>query len=717
MTRALAHLTRGGCSLVIAIDDEHGTPFVAHWGAAVSEGAAADIVRTAGTGVATSAPDRPRMLALVPAPGDGWAGASGFEGHVAGRALPVRFEVAGVDEMPGRVAIDLRDEATGIAIVFRAALDDAGVLRLGASLEYSGSGSDPLDVVALRLVLPVPHRAGELLDFTGRWSRERSPQRRPLAHGAHVRRADRGRPGHDSPFLLALGTSGFGFRRGEVWAAHLAWSGSGEYLAERLPEGAGSAASVLGVAERLAPGEVRLAPGERYDSPDAVFAWSDRGLDGITERLHASVRARPSHPATPRPITVNSWEAVYFDHDRERIDELVRRAAEIGAERFVLDDGWFGRRDDDTTSLGDWTVDARKWPDGLAGLSRRVRDLGMQFGLWVEPEMVSLDSDLARAHPDWLLAPVHRPTGDARHQQVLNVAHPDARRHVLERLSALVEEIGIDYLKWDHNRDLAEAVDRVGGGAGVHRQTLAVYGVLDDLRRAHPGLEIEACAGGGGRVDLGMLARTERIWTSDTLDPVERQAIQLWTATVVPPELMGTHVGADRAHTTGRRTDLAVRLATALVGHQGVEWDLRGCTDEELEQLAAWVRLAKDVRPLVARGRTVRADLEDPEAILSGIVAPDGSRAVFTWARLGTSADIQQGRIPLPGLRDDRRYSVRLCTELGSPRFADRTPPAWIAAAAADDFVIGGEALGRAGLPWPTLQPAQAAVFEVRAVD
>lgn len=717
MTRALAHLTGGGCSLVIAIDDEHGVPFVAHWGAGVSDDAAGDLARTAGTGVATSAPDRPRRLALVPGPGDGWAGTPGFEGHLAGRALPARFALATIEQQSDRATIGLRDEGVGVGIELRARLDAAGVLRLGASVEHLGSGPDPLDLAALRLLLPVPHRAGELLDFTGRWSRERSPQRRPLSHGTHLRRADRGRPGHDSPYLLALGSAGFGFRHGEVWAAHLAWSGSGEYLAERLPEGAGAAASALGVGERLAPGEIRLAPGERYDAPEAVFAWSDRGLDGVTERLHESIRARPQHPSTPRPITVNSWEAVYFDHDEGRIDELVRHAAEIGAERFVLDDGWFGRRDDDTTSLGDWVVDTRKWPSGLGALSRRVRDLGLQFGLWVEPEMVSLDSELARAHPDWLLAPAHRPTGEARHQQVLNVAHPDVARHLLERLSSLVDEVGIDYLKWDHNRDVVEAVDRVTGRPGVHRQTLAVYRLIDELRRAHPGLEIEACAGGGGRVDLGMLARTERIWTSDTLDPVERQAIQLWTTTLVPPELMGTHVGADRAHTTGRRTDLPFRLATALLGHAGVEWDLRECSDEELARLGAWVRLAKEFRPLVARGRVVRADLEDPDAVLSGLVEPDGSGAVYTWARLGTSADIQQGRVPFPGLRDDLRYAVRVRTELGAPRFADRVPPEWVAVAAEGGLVVAGDALTRVGLPLPTLQPAQAMIVEVRAVD
>jgi alpha-galactosidase len=712
MPRALAHLTSADCSVVISIDGD--APSILHWGARISDSAADELVRTAATGVPTGAPDTPRTPSIVPVPSEGWAGNPGFTGHTAGRALPVSWTPAAVDHDRGRAIFELVDSAIGLRISMRFALDAHGVLSASAAAVNVSDRPEVLDLAALRLMMPLPSRASEVLDFTGRWSGERAPQRRPLLHGGVTRRADRGRPAHDTPFLMAVGTAGFGFRSGEVWAAHLAWSGASEYLVDRLPEGAGAAASMLGVAESLAPGEIRLAPGERYETPRAVFAWSDQGLDGVTAALHAHVRDRAAHPATPRPVTVNSWEAVYFDQSPEALDELVTRAARIGAERFVLDDGWFRGRDDDTSSLGDWEVDDRKWPAGLLPLSRRVHELGMQFGLWVEPEMVNLDSELARAHPDWLLAPSHRAGATARHQHVLNVAHPDAARHLLRRLSTLITENDVDYLKWDHNRDLIDAVDRTTGAPGVHRQTEAVYALLDALQAKHPTLEIEACAAGGARVDLGMLSRTHRIWTSDTLDPVERQRIQLWTATVVPPELMGTHVGADRAHTTGRRTDLSFRLATALVGHVGVEWDLASCSDEDLDALGAWVVLAKDVRELVARGRTARADLDDRETMLTAIVEPDGSRALVSWVRLGTSPETQTGRIPIPGLRADTRYRVRLCTELGLPRFADRVPPPCVAEAAADRLVLSGEVLGSVGLPWPSLQPAQAAVFELR---
>jgi alpha-galactosidase len=219
------------------------------------------------------------------------------------------------------------------------------------------------------------------------------------------------------------------------------------------------------------------------------------------------------------------WEAVYFDHDLDRLTELARRAAAVGAERYVLDDGWFGSRREETRGLGDWTVSPEVWPDGLAPLADRVHDLGMQFGLWFEPEMVNPDSDLYRAHPEWVLGAARLPPS-WRHQQVLNLAHPDAYAYILERLDALLTEYDIAYLKWDHNRDVVDAP--------VHAQTLAVYRLLDELRARHPGVEIESCSSGGARVDLGILARIDRVWGSDSNDALERQHIQRWTALLLP---------------------------------------------------------------------------------------------------------------------------------------------------------------------------------------
>ncbi len=555
--------------------------------------------------------------------------------------------------------------------------------------------------------LPVPERAAELLDLTGRWCRERSPQRRPFQHGTQARLSRRGRTGHDATLLLAVGTPGFGFRSGEVWAVHTAWSGNHEHTAERLPEGAGAGgAGALFGGELLQPGELRLGPGEAYSTPWICFSYSEHGLDGVSARVHRWLRSRPEHPRRPRPLTLNSWEAVYFDHDEQRLAGLARAAAAVGVERFVLDDGWFSGRRDDSAGLGDWFVDPAVWPRGLRPLADLVGELGMEFGLWVEPEMVNPDSNVARDHPDWILGA--RPDGTLprpwRRQQVLDLANPQAFGYLAGRLDALVSEIGVAYLKWDHNRDLHEAPH-------VHEQTLASYRLLDGLRARHPGLEIESCSSGGARVDLGILAHTDRIWASDTNDPVERQAIQRWTGLLVPPELVGAHVGPARAHTTGRVSELGLRCLTALFGHAGIEWDITTCSPDELAQLTAWTALYRHLRGLLHTGDVVRADHPDPGAWLHGVVAPDRSEAAFGFVRLETSADARPGRLRLPGLDPDREYEVVLRSELGPA--GDRPgAPSWWGRGRARAV---GSVLGAVGLPGGVLDPGQAVLLHVHA--
>jgi alpha-galactosidase len=579
------------------------------------------------------------------------------------------------------------------------------------------SSPAPYDLAQVTTLLPLPRRATEILDFTGKWSRERSPQRRPLGFGSYARQIRRGKTGHDSPYLLTVGVPGFGFRTGEVWSAHVAWSGDQRYLVEQLPEGAGVHAGVLGGGELLRAGEIRLAPGESYTTPVCHFAWSDQGLDGLADRFHTLLRARPSHPCRPRPVILNSWEAVYFDHDLDRLLRLADRAAEVGVERFVLDDGWFRGRRSDEAGLGDWTVDPGVWPEGLAPLADHVRSLGMEFGLWVEPEMVNLDSDLAREHPDWVLGPARGIGPSARHQHVLDLSNPEVRDHLLDSLDALVDTYGIAFLKWDHNRDLHEAVHGTADRPVSHAQVHALYGLIDALKQRHPALEIESCAAGGGRVDLGILARTDRIWASDCNDPVERQAVQRWTAQLLPPELVGTHVGPGTSHTTARVSSDTLRLITALFGHAGIEQDLTRCSPEELARLTAWTALHRELRPLLHAGRTVRADLAGDGTLLHGVVAHDRSAALYCWTRVATSPEGQYGRVQLPGLAPEATYRVRVRTELGLPSFHQVSGPAWLPAALDGRLTVPGTVLTAAGLPMPTLNPDQALLLELRRTD
>jgi alpha-galactosidase len=710
-------LRAGGTALLLDARGD-GPPLVLHWGAdpgPLDDEALAELALALVPDVAGSAFDEVTRPSIVPGEAEGWSGRPGLAGQRPGGGPPLRLLRTAPVEVEKRpdggceLVVGLADEEAGVRIVVQLRLEASGVLRMRQVV--TATAAQGWSLAGALSLLPVPSRAAEALDTTGRWCRERSPQRGPVLHGARARESRRGRTGHDAPTVLVAGTACFGFRHGEVWGAHVAWSGDQVHLLERLPEGH----TLLGGGELLRPGEVELARGQSWTSPWTVFVWSDEGLDGLSARLHTFLRARPNHPRSPRPLVLNTWEAVYFDHDLARLLSLAETAAGIGVERFVLDDGWFRGRRSDSAGLGDWTVDPEVWPKGLHPLFDRVRGLGMQVGLWVEPEMVNLDSDLARRHPDWLLSAAERLPLPWRRQQVLDLARTEAFAYLLERLDALVTEYRLDYLKWDHNRDLHLAAH--DGRPGVHAQTHALYRLLDALRERHPGLEIESCASGGARVDLGILDRTDRVWASDTNDAVERQQIQRWTGLLLPPELVGAHVGPPRAHTTGRVVDLGMRLLTSLFGHAGIEWDVTTCSPQELDRLRAWAALYRELRPLLHSGVTVRADLPDDGLLLHGVVAQDRSHAVYACVRTRTGELVDPGPLPLPGLDGGRRYRVRRRAELDDPGANDSGPtsgPPWTLRA--DGVVLPGSALARPGPAAPMLRPATGILLEATAL-
>ncbi|MEU4819797.1 alpha-galactosidase [Micromonospora aurantiaca] len=734
----IVHLRRARTSLVLDARSP-GLPRVVHWGADLGPLPDEDLPAVVDATVPPVVPssfDTPTVLSLLPEASAGWSGRPGLAGHRDGRDWSTAFRLTGLDvyDEPaapspallggaplhapgvnkgpflssGRVEVRAADPGAGLSLTVEITLDAAGVLTLRHRLRNDGDGR--YEVRELTPVLPVPAVATELLDLTGRWCRERAPQRHPWPMGAWVREGRHGRTGHDATLLLVAGTAGFGFRHGEVWAVHTAWSGDHVTAAERRPTGE----STLGGGELLAPGEIVLGPGEEYATPLLYAAHSADGLDGLSDALHTHLRARPSHPRTPRPVTLNVWEAVYFDHGLDRLRTLADAAAEVGVERFVLDDGWFRGRRHDQAGLGDWWVDGEVWPDGLQPLIDHVRGHGMQFGLWVEPEMVNPDSDLFRAHPDWVLQAPGRLPPPWRHQQVLDLAHPDAYAYLLERLDAVLSEHdGLAYLKWDHNRDLTEAGH--AGRPGVHAQTLAVYRLLDELRARHPHVEIESCSSGGARVDLEILRRTDRVWASDCNDALERLSIQRWTGLLLPPELIGTHIGPERSHTTHRVHDLSFRAVTALFGHHGIEWDISSIDAGERTELAAWVALHKRLRPLLHTGRLVRVDHPDPAVQAHGVVAHDRNHAVYAVSRVATSAAQVPGAVRLPGLDPQRRY--RICPPAGVPEPAllELSPPGWLAWPG-DGITVSGSVLGTVGVQLPALHPEQALLLEVTVV-
>lgn len=706
----IVHLQGGGTSVAVTVDQRG--PRILHWGRALTEADVAALAATDLPVVAASSYDLPRVLPLVPTGGDGWAGTPGLAWHRGGEFAVPHLVLRHIDQQDGAARFVFDDARASATVDLELRVDGHGVMTSRVTVT-AGPGLVPLDLVAVRVTLPLPARATEMLDFTGRWTHERAPQRAPLRDGAHARVQRRGRTGHDSPYLTVVGTPGFSFRAGDVWAAHVAWSGNQEVLVEMLPERAGVHGATIVAGEALAPGEVRLGPGESYSSPWVVATWSDAGLDGMSARLHGHVRALAAHPTTPRPLTLNVWEAVYFDHDPAVIMELATLARDVGVERFVLDDGWFVGRTSDRAGLGDWFVDPQKWPDGLRGLFDHVRALGMECGLWFEPEMVNPDSELARAHPDWVLGGDGRP-GTWRHQQVLDLSNPDVFAYLEERLATLINEWGIDYIKWDHNRDLDAAASGTSGRVSVHAQTLAAYRLMETLRARFPLLEIESCSSGGARVDLGVLAHAQRVWVSDTNDPGERQLIERWTGLLLPPEVMGSHVGPKWAHTTHRAATLGFRMLTALFGHAGLEWDLRECSPDERDRLRRWAALYKDLRPLLHGGVTVRGDFVDAGAMVCGVVAPDLSRAIYAYIRLDTSPLASSPRTAFPGLDPHATYRLRVRDDLGDVSRHHVSDPAWMADGTLE---VTGRVLSELGLPLPLLNPGSGLLLEAVRVD
>jgi alpha-galactosidase len=709
----LFHLRAAGVSLLLeAGPTGSGLPAVLHWGddLGVLDDVAEESLLVAGLPpVLPNTMDAPVRLAVLPEHADGWAGLPGVRGHRDGTAWSSRFVVsqwqADIDPHGGgQLEVEATDHSAALGLLLVIRMEPSGLVRMQATLRNNDE-SEPYVLDGLVLVLPVPADAGEILDLAGRWTRERVPQRRPFSVGSVMRESRRGRTGHDATLLLAAGKPGFGFRRGEVWAVHLAWSGNHRTYAEKLPSGQ----AVLGAGELLQSGEVRLAPGQEYRTPWVAATYGE-GLDRASERVHAWLRSRDSHPRSPRPVVLNTWEAVYFDHDLATLTRLADAAAGVGVERFVLDDGWFRGRRTERSGLGDWFVDEDVWPHGLGPLISHVRQLGMDFGLWVEPEMVNVDSDLARAHPDWILATGGRLPLESRHQQVLDLSRPSAFAYVLARLDALLRENDIAFLKWDHNRDLVDAGHNEDGRSGVHSQTVALYRLLDELRRRHPAVEIESCSSGGGRVDLEILERTDRVWASDSNDALERQRIQRWTGLLVPPELMGAHIGPPRSHTTGRRHELGFRAGTALFGHLGIEWDITRASPDERASVARWVAAYKQLRGLIHTGTVVRSDHPDPALWVHGVVSDDQRHAVYALVAMDTGVTAPPGRVRLPGIAPDLTYVLRpLAPGHEPPAFGS---PGWLRPGR---VALSGAFLARSGIEAPALWPESLMLLDVAA--
>ncbi|MFE9444134.1 alpha-galactosidase [Streptomyces sp. NPDC006602] len=533
-----------------------------------------------------------------------------------------------------------RDGGLAITLHYRMRGD---VLERWVTLDNDGPAVELLR--ADSAVWTLPHRDGwRLSQLHGRWAAESRLVRSPLTYGEKVIGSRRGHTGHQHLPWVALDTDATE-ERGEVYGCALGWSGSWRIAVAQLPD---ARVQVTGGAGYDDSGLLRLAAGESFTTPVFAGLWSEGGFGGASRAWHAYQRAYVIPDADQdRPVLFNSWEATEFDISEEQQGVLARRAAAIGVELFVVDDGWFGSRTSDRAGLGDWQPNPDRFPGGLKPLGDYVHALGMRFGIWVEPEMVNPDSELYRAHPDWVQHQAGRKRTELRNQLVLNLAREDVQEYLWEQLHALLSSAPIDYVKWDFNRCFTDA----GWPGEPYPQRLwvdhvhALYRLLDRLRAAHPGVAFESCSGGGGRIDLGVMSRTDQVWTSDNTDPLDRLVIQHGFSQIHPARVMAAWVtDSPNNQLNGRVSSLRFRFVSAMAGVLGVGGDLAEWTEEELAEARDWVDLYKEIRPLVQRGDLYR--LRPPQGGLSAVQYVLGDEAVvLAWLQA------QHYGEPVPTLR------------------------------------------------------------------
>ena len=560
------------------------------------------------------------------------------------------------------------------------------VLNLDVSLSYSiFKGIDAVarsttiknrgtETVTLRKAysscLDMDNRNFDFISLHGSWARERHIDRTPLFHGKLAASSVRGETSHQQHNFCALASRNTDYDSGEVYGQCLVYSGN--FLAQAELNQFDSVRLVTGIHSEGF--RWQLAPKESFTTPEAVLVYAADGLNGMAHTFHDLWRThliRGPYRNAMRPILINNWEATYFDFDTEKLLAIAREARKDGIEMLVMDDGWFGHRNNDESSLGDWFVNESKLHGGLKHLVDEVNKLGMKFGIWFEPEMVSPESELYKKHPDWAIAVRKRTAGLCRCQYVLDLSRPEICDYVFTRVSDILHSANIEYVKWDMNRQLADLGSAVlppeHAGELYHRYVLGVYSLQERLLKEFPSLLLENCSGGGARYDAAMLYYSPQIWCSDDTDAIERLEIQEGTALVYPLSSMGAHVSVCPNHACGRVTPFRTRGYVALAGTFGYELDITKLVPEERKLIPEQIALYKKHNELMRTGDYYRlasaAAHRDYDAW--EVLAKDGSEALVTVVQVLNHPNFHSRCLPLKGLAEEKRYHIQVEDSLG----------------------------------------------------
>lgn len=592
-----------------------------------------------------------------------------YRGHTVERGKPALEGLpATYVEDPSEadtLTLTLADDVTGLAVdLVYTVFAHEPVIARSARIRNTGTAALTVETALSGTFCPGDDRF-ELVELAGSWSRERHEVRTPLRPGAQGVYSLRGHSSHQFNPFLALVRPETTEETGEAYGFSLVYSGNHRMLVDVDAYGTTRVTAGINPEGFSWP----LAPGEAFQTPEVLGVYSADGLGAMSRTLHRVFRSRLSRGAwrdRPRPILINNWEATYFDFTEDKLVEVARVAADLGIELFVLDDGWFTNRNDDTAGLGDWEVDYAKLPHGLGGLAERINGLGMDFGLWIEPEMVSPGTRVWVEHPEWVLHAPGQPLRPSRHQYVLDLSNPAVVDYLTDRLSAVIGSANISYIKWDMNRSFADVFSQTAGaerqGSVRHAFILGVYELYRRLGERFPQILFESCAGGGGRFDPGMLFYAPQAWTSDDTDAVERLRIQWGTSLAYPLSSMGSHVSAVPNHQVFRQTPLKMRADVAYFGTFGYELDATTFTPEEREAVRAQVAFMKRYRGLIQFGEFYR--LRSPFAgrgnECAWMVVGEGAReAIVAYYRVLQEVNAGRRQVRLAGLDPEARYAVR----------------------------------------------------------
>ena len=580
------------------------------------------------------------------------------KGRTAPEGLPYVRECR---DTVSTLTVKLGDETAGLIVyLIYSVFEEKDVITRSAII-CNGSHAPIHLSKAASVCIDFPYGNYELIHFSGKHCMERKPERTALTQSMTVVESKRGMSSHHANPFVILCDHDANEDAGGCYGVMLMYSGS--HKEEIQKDQTGSVRLVSGIHDEGFDWE--LAPGASFQTPEAILSYSENGLNGLSAKFHRILRSNVCDRTFTQkklPVLLNSWEACYFDFNTEKLLKLADAGRELGAELFVLDDGWFGSREDDHRGLGDWTPNEKRLPGGLKRLSEEIHSRGLQFGIWLEPEMVNEDSDLYRAHPDWALCDPGRRPVVARNQLVLDMAREDVRAYLFEAIARILRDARVEYIKWDFNRSISNlwsaSLPPERQGEAGHRFVLGLYQLLARIRAAFPDVMIEGCAGGGGRFDAGMLFYCPQIWCSDNTDPVARTAIQRGTSYGYPVCTMGSHVSAAPNHQTGRNVSLHTRGIVAMSGALGYELDPAAMTEEEKAQIRQQIRTYHRLEELIRHGAYYRLTEADMPCTCWEFVSEDRREALVSIVITEMEANAPFPFVKLKGLDPDRQYSI-----------------------------------------------------------